>query len=81
MQACDKCKDEVEILFDIYKPDYSTVLFRLCLICNNNYFLCPICLTLRDRYEEYVNGRCIYETNYMKDILNRLSALEEKLEG
>ena len=41
--------------------DYSSILFRVCHICNVKVFLCPICLNLRDRDEEYVNGYCIYE--------------------
>ena len=39
----------------------------------------PTCLILRDRTEEYVNGYCIYETKYMTDLLERISALEERL--
>jgi len=79
MQVCDYCHDEFENLYDIYKPDYSGVLFRVCHLCNIKSFLCPICLTLRDRDEQYVNGYCIFETKYMKDILNRISILEGKL--
>ena len=81
MQVCDYCHNEFEYLFDIYNPDYSGVLFRVCHLCNIKSFLCPTCLALRDREEEYVNGYCIYETKYMKDILNRISILEGKLEG
>ena len=76
MDICDYCYTEHEYLFEIFKPDYSSILFRVCHECNIRAFLCPTCLNLQDRVEEYVNGYCIYETKYIKDILNRLSALE-----
>ena len=81
MNVCDYCHTEHEgennaFLFDIFNPDYSSILFRVCHECNIKAFLCPTCLNLRDRAEEYVNGYCIYETKYIKDILNRLAALE-----
>jgi len=76
---CDYCQSENEYLFDIFKPDYSSILFRICHVCNVKVFLCPICLNLRGRDEEYVNGYCIYETKYMIDILNRITALEGKV--
>ena len=79
MTLCDYCHSENEYLFDIFKPDYSSVLFRVCHICNIKVSLCPICLNLGDRTEEYVNGYCIYETKYMTDILNRISTLEEQI--
>ena len=76
MSSCDYCHTEHVTLFDIFKPDYSAVLFRVCHECNIKAFLCPTCLNLRNQAEEYVNGYCIYETKYIKDILNRLAALE-----
>ena len=56
MGICDYCHTENEYLFDIFKPDYSSILFRVCHLCNVRVFLCPFCLNLRDREEEYVNG-------------------------
>ena len=79
MTLCDYCHSDNEYLFDIFNSDYSGVLFRVYHICNIKVFLCPICLNLRDRTEEYVNGYCIYETKYMTELLNRISALEEQI--
>ena len=79
LHLCDYCHSENDYLFDIFNPDYSSVLFRVCHICNIKVFLCPSCLILRDRTEEYVNGYCIYETKYMKDLLERIFALEERI--
>ena len=73
MNVCNYCNTEHENLFDIFNPDYSSVE------CNIKVFLCPSCLILRDRVEEYVNGYCIYETKYIKDILSRLSAMEGRI--
>ena len=56
MNVCNYCNTEHEYLFDIFNPDYSCVLFRVCHECNIKAFLCPKCLNLRDRDEEYVNG-------------------------
>ena len=78
MNVCDYCHTEYVALFDIFNPDYSSVLFRVCHECNIKAFLCPKCLNLRDRDEEYVNVYCIYETKYIKDILNRLDTLENR---
>ena len=64
MTLCDYCHSDNEYLFDIFNPDYSGVLFRVCHICNIKVFLCPICLNLRDRTEEYVNGYCIRDKIY-----------------
>jgi len=64
MGICDYCHSENEYLFDIFKPDYSSILFRFCHICNINFFLCPLCLNLRDRDEEYVNGYCTWDKIY-----------------
>ena len=71
MNVCDYCHTEHVPLFDIFNPDYSSVLFRVCHECNIKAFLCPTCLNLRDRVEEYVNGYCIYETKYMTGCLTR----------
>ena len=79
MNVCNYCNTEHENLFDIFNPDYSSVLFRVCHECNIKAFLCPSCLVLRERVEEYVNGYCIYETKYIKDILSRLSAMEGRI--
>ena len=67
---CLMCQTEYEYLFDIFNPDYSSVLFRVCHECNIKAFLCPTRLKLRDRVEEYVNGYCIYEMKYMTELLN-----------
>jgi len=56
MSLCDYCHIEHEYLFDIFNPDYSSILFRVCHVCNIKAFLCPTCLHLRDKAEEYVNG-------------------------
>jgi len=79
MTLCDYCHSENEYLFDIFNPDYSGVLFRVCHVCNIKAFLCPTCLNLRDRAEEYVNGYCIYETKYMTELLNKISSLEGRI--
>ena len=79
MPLCDYCHSENEYLFDIFSPDYSGILFRVCHICNIKAILCPTRLILRDRTKEYVNGYCIYETKYMRDLLNKISALEEQI--
>ena len=78
MNVCNYCHTEHEYLFDIFNPDYSGVLFSVCHECNVKVFLCPLCLVLRNREEEYVNGYCIYDTKYIKDILNRLDTLENR---
>ena len=78
MNVCNYCHTEHEHLFDIFNPDYSSVLFSVCHEYNVKVFLCPLCLVLRNREEEYVNGYCIYDTKYIKDILNRLDTLENR---
>ena len=79
MTLCDYCHSGNEYLFDIFNPDYSGALFRVCHVCNIKSFLCPTCLNPRDRVEEYVNGYCIYETKYMTELLNRILALEGRI--
>ena len=81
MENCDYCHCESDYLFDIFKPDYSSIPFRVCLACNVKVFLCPLCLVLRNRDEEYVNGYCIYETKYMREIMERIATLEGKLQN
>jgi len=78
MNSCDYCRETDLSLYEIFSPS-GDLIYHICFKCQLSTFLCTKCLHLRDQAEEHVNGYCVYETKYYKELNDKITDLQNRL--